>query len=153
MSLLQLVPCSSQSVRSIQFTRSTLCRKPGRLRLVGFALLMAALLLLQTLGLLHTLGHGLEHDIKHSESVAVAHATHADHAHEGAGFLNQLFSAHASDADCRLYDQLAGGHAVPSALAVTLPVAAPPFAVASFAGDALARWAALFNARGPPLTV
>ena len=131
-------------------------RPPTGLRAIGLVLLMAALLLVQALGQIHAVRHGLAADVTHGAGTAegsAPHAAHADHAHEGAGFLNQLFSAHASDADCRLYDQLAGGHAVPSALAVTVPVVAPPFAVASFAGDALARWAALFNARGPPLTV
>ena len=133
-----------------RFSSGSLLR---RLHVAGVVLLMLALLLVQTLGQLHSVTHGLKHDVNHSEQVSAAHASHTDHDHQGVGFLNQLFLNHASDADCRLYDQLAGGHAVPSALAATLPVAAPPFAVASFAGDALARWAALFNARGPPLTV
>ena len=140
--------------------RQTISLKSGRplscSRTIGLVLLMAALLLVQALGQIHAVRHGLAADVMHgagSGTASAPHVAYAGHAHDGAGFLDQLFSSHASDADCRLYDQLAGGQIVPSALAMTLPVAAPPFAVASFAGDALARWAALFDARGPPLPV
>jgi hypothetical protein len=41
---------------------------------------------------------------------------------------------------------------MPAVALMALPVVLPSFAVAIFAGEALARWAALFDARGPPLT-
>ena len=115
-----------------------------RLWLFGFVLSM---LLSQTLGQLHSVKHGYKHD----DSVVAAHSP--QDSHQEHGFLDQLFSQHSGDADCRLYDQLADSHALPFALPVTLPIVLPSFSVASFAGDALARWAALFDARGPPLTV
>ena len=69
-----------------------------------------------------------------------------------AGWTAALFSRHASDADCRLYDQASHGSAALQVIALILPMALPSFAVAIFQGEALARWAALFDARGPPLT-
>jgi hypothetical protein len=116
----------------------------GRLlRLWVFGMLVA-LLLSQSLGQLHAVKHP---GLNGTKEVANVHALH-DHA----GFLDQLFSSHSSDKDCRLYDQLGDGHAMPGVAAVVLPVVMPSLLVAIFAGQALARWAALFDARGPPLT-
>ena len=66
--------------------------------------------------------------------------------------LGVLFSSHTSASDCLLYDQASHGSAALHVMVFTLPVLLPSFAVAIFAGDALARWAALFDARGPPRT-
>ena len=41
---------------------------------------------------------------------------------------------------------------VTTVAALSLPLTTPGTGVALFAGDALARWAAQFDARGPPLT-
>ena len=125
--------------------------------LIGFVLSM---FLSQMLGHVHAVKHGFHQ----AATVATVHAGHRhdhehehehshSHSHAGVDFLALLFSSHSSDADCRLYDQLADSHAVPMFWATPLPIVLPSVAVASFAGDALARWAALFDARGPPLTV
>ena len=63
-----------------------------------------------------------------------------------------LFGHHGGTDDCRLYDQLAGGFAVPSVPIVTLPIALPTARFHFFLGEAIARWVALFDARGPPAT-
>jgi hypothetical protein len=106
--------------------------------------MLVALLLSQSLGQLHAVKHpGLNGE---NEAASV----HASHDHED--FFDQIFSSHSSGADCRLYDQLGDGHAMPGVAAVVLPVVLPSLLVAIFAGEALARWAALFDARGPPLT-
>jgi hypothetical protein len=106
--------------------------------------MLVALLLSQSLGQWHAVKHpGLN-------GTNEAARVHVSHGH--AGFIDQLFSSHSSDADCRLYDQLGDGHAMPGVAAVVLPVVMPSLLVAIFAGQALARWAALFDARGPPLT-
>ena len=91
-----------------------------RLGLLGFVL---SVLLLQTLGQLHAVKHGLKHGTAVAAlHISAAHAGHAHHDHEvdeghhdhaGASFLDQLFSQHGGDADCRLYDQLADNHAMP----------------------------------------
>lgn len=68
-----------------------------------------------------------------------------------AALLSALFGDHV-DADCRLYDQLAGAAAVLSVPLMALPVVLPTARLAFFEGEYLARWVALFDARGPPPT-
>ena len=124
-----------------------------------------ALLVSQTLGQLHAVKHVIQQGgpdaVAHAADTREMHAAHdAHHEHEhegdgdgdGEGFLDKLFSSHGSASDCRLYDHLCDGQAVPIILAAPLPIVLPSRLVAIFAGDALARWAALFDARGPPLT-
>lgn len=67
------------------------------------------------------------------------------------GGLEALFGSH-TDADCRLYDQLAGGAAAPSVPLLVLPIAMPMARFHYFLGEAIARWVVLFDARGPPST-
>jgi hypothetical protein len=110
--------------------------------------LAAALLLAQTLGFVHGVAH----------HKAAAHALagaggHADEAVLEGRVLTSLFAVHDGANDCRLYDQASHGGMLPMVVALALPVVLPPFEVAIFQGEALARWAALFDARGPPLTV
>ena len=129
-----------------------------------FAMLLAfALLLAQTLGLMHGVMHGngngngngnANHAKQHSpDSVAHLDANdHADHADHDDG-LAALFSTHDTEPDCRLYDQAGHGGAAPAVVSINLPAVLPSPLVAIFHGEALARWAALFDARGPPLTL
>ncbi|RYZ06719.1 MAG: hypothetical protein EOO24_11490, partial [Comamonadaceae bacterium] len=65
--------------------------------------------------------------------------------------LAKLFGFH-GDAECRLYDQLSGAAAVLGVPLVVLPVVLPTARFAFFEGEYLARWVALFDARGPPPT-
>jgi hypothetical protein len=51
-----------------------------------------------------------------------------------------------------LYDQLSGGHALPGLPPLLLPISLPTASFHFFLGEALARWVALFDARGPPAT-
>jgi ABC-type Zn2+ transport system substrate-binding protein/surface adhesin len=124
------------------------------------ALLLAAVLVMtQTLGVVHGITHGQSGSTLHSHDHDHAH----DHTHDHAevdvgaagkhGFLAALFSLHQEDSDCRLYDQASHDGALVTAMQLTLPVVPPSLSVAIFQGEALARWAALFDARGPPLTV
>ena len=114
--------------------------------------LVFALLLAQMLGLMHgvvhgsqmqALGSGHDHDHDHDQG------PHADH---GNGWLESLFSSHDADSDCRLFDQASHGNAAPALPALSLPILLSSFVVDIPQGEALARWAALFDARGPPLT-
>jgi hypothetical protein len=115
----------------------------GWLWLVLFALLAA-----QTLGFVHRIVHGPQ--------AALSHAVHAQHSHShaagdsGHGLIAPLFSGHGDVSDCRLYDQLGNGQAMPSVPAVLPPLMVPLFVLQFFQGEAVARWAALFDARGPP---
>ena len=117
------------------------------------ALLLAAVLVLtQTLGVVHGITHGAAGALLHSYSGSDDH----DHDHvktpSTPHFLTTLFSSHQEASDCRLYDQARHEGAVVMALPWALPALPPGVSVPLFQGKALARWAALFDARGPPLT-
>ena len=119
-------------------------------------LLAASLLLAQLLGLMHGVVHGpqahlhshsrVHHDGHHPEHSALAHAEE-----EGdGGWLAALFSSHDGDSDCRLFDQASHGQAAPSLPLLSLPLVLSTAVFDISRGEALARWAALFDARGPP---
>ena len=105
--------------------------------------LALALVLAQTLGLMHRVTHfapaGSPPSVHHAQSGAHT------------GWVDALFAGHGSDTDCRLYDPLnhEGAPAVP---ALVLPLVLTSFFLALAQGDHVARWAALFDARGPPLS-
>lgn len=108
-------------------------------------LLLFALVAAQTLGLMHRVVHpGFESDAQ----VASIHVH--DEGHHSHGWTETLFGGHDGESACRLFDQLSHGGCLPSVPAVLLPVTAPLFFLQWFQGEALARWAALFDARGPP---
>lgn len=65
---------------------------------------------------------------------------------------SRFFSSHDGDSDCRLFDQASHGNAAPAMVALCLPMVLSSFVFDISRGEALARWAALFDARGPPLT-
>lgn len=116
------------------------------------ALLLAAVLVMtQTLGVVHAIKHGASGSSLHSQNDAHEHgdaeAPSANH------FLASIFSLHQDMSDCRLFDQASHGGGLAMAIQSALPGVPPPLTVAIFQGEALARWAALFDARGPPLTV
>ncbi|MDQ0017067.1 hypothetical protein J2W23_005476 [Variovorax boronicumulans] len=113
------------------------------------AVLAIALWFAGTLGVMHRSLHvpGLP------AAAATAQAAHADkgaHVHAGHGVVS-LFGDH-TDAECRLYDQLSHGSSVPGVPLVVLPVLLPSATFAYLQGEAIARWVALFDARGPPST-
>ncbi|MDH6165877.1 hypothetical protein M2282_001005 [Variovorax boronicumulans] len=102
-----------------------------------------------TLGVMHRSLHvpGLP------AAAATVQTTQTDksaHVHAGHGVVS-LFGDH-TDAECRLYDQLSHGSSVPGVPLVVLPVLLPSATFAYLQGEAIARWVALFDARGPPST-
>lgn len=121
--------------------------------------LAAALWFASTMGLLHGTLHG--HGV-HRSAVPAAAAVLPAHAlstvvaidigaADAAGLFDALFGNHvAGDAQCQLYDQLSGGHALPSIPQIVLPLALPMAAFHFLEGEFVARWVALFDARGPP---
>lgn len=131
-------------------------RRPAALRPLAW-LLAAALCLASTLGLLHRTVHlpGVPHATAISAGTVAADrasATTHGHAHGGAlhGLL-ALFGGHDDgDLQCRLYDQLSHGSALPSVALLVLPVVLPTAVFDFMQGEALARWVLLFDARGPP---
>jgi hypothetical protein len=115
--------------------------------------LVVALWFAGTLGLMHRSLHvpGLAH--ANATAHATAQAVHAEGAQEHAarGGIVGLFGDH-SDAECRLYDQLSHGSGALGVPTVALPVLLPAATFAYLQGEAIARWVALFDARGPPAT-
>jgi hypothetical protein len=113
-------------------------------------LLVCALLLAQTLGFMHGVVHGPQLAAARKAAVQLQAAPLADKpAHD---WVAALFYSHQGDNDCRLYDQASHGSAAVEVAGAALPMLVPTLAVAFFNSEALARWAALFDARGPPLT-
>jgi hypothetical protein len=110
-------------------------------------LLLAAVVLAQALGLMHRVVHLPNAPAQLDQRSGHGHG-HA-HAHE-AGWVASLFAGHADDSSCRLFDPL-NHEAAPSVPVVALPAVAALFFLDAFQGDFVARWAALFDARGPPL--
>ncbi|MDP9897018.1 hypothetical protein J2W32_006133 [Variovorax boronicumulans] len=113
------------------------------------AVLAIALWFAGTLGVMHRSLHvpGLP---AAAAAVQVAQADKGVHVHAGHGVVG-LFGDH-TDAECRLYDQLSHGSSVPGVPLVVLPVLLPSATFAYLQGEAIARWVALFDARGPPST-
>ena len=118
--------------------------------------LACTLLLAQTLGLMHGVVHEAGNE-RHAQAPSADHNYSHSHSHGGGSthpgdWLESLFSSHDGGADCRLFDQASHGSAAPTLAQSSLPTLPPSVAVAIFQGETLARWAALFDARGPPLT-
>ena len=128
-----------------------LARRPIAAR-ATLCVLALALWLATTLGFVHRTIHGPLAAPAEAQSqsraadTAAPRADDAAHAHGMAA----LFGEH-SDADCRLYDQLSHGPAAPCVPAILLPAMLPAATFAFLEGEALARWVALFDARGPPV--
>lgn len=114
-------------------------RLPARIRSLAW-LLACALVLAQALALMHGVVHGHRYG---------APAQAAEAGTKG-GWVQALFAAHDDDSTtCKLFDSL--GHTAPPSCAVAaVPAVIPPYLLPLMAGEALARWAALFDARGPP---
>lgn len=130
---------------------------PGRVRFNGLvSLLVGALFLVQMLGLAHKLVHGPERQFLHGNelSTAVTASTHGEQSEtsENASWLAGLFSGHADDADCRLFDQASHGSAAPSVAGQCLPTVLALQVFRLSRGEALAQTAAPYSARAPPLT-
>ncbi len=129
-------------------------------RLVLLLLLVPALLLAQALGLAHGVRHAQlagSHGAA-MQAPAVQAATPGDAATSGEAATSAQASADCDDPfgahdapTCRLVDQLAHGDLLGALALPVLPVLQPPAVLLqALAGLALARWAALFDARGPP---
>ncbi len=117
-----------------------------RARLVLAGLLVLALLWAQSLGLWHRLVH---FDIGHTVKLGQVQATAGDTARTSAP-SGKLFSNHHTDTDCQLFDQLSHADGVTAKSVVGLAMVVLPQVLRASHGLAVARWHALFQARGPP---
>ena len=103
-------------------------------------LLVFALVTAQALGLMHRVVHAPHGHAPAHQQVQASHAT---------DWVAGLFAAHHDDSTCRLFDPL-NHEGAPSVPAVLLPLVPASFFLDFFQGECLARWAALYDARGPP---
>ncbi|WP_295986097.1 hypothetical protein [uncultured Variovorax sp.] len=128
---------------------------------LAFALALA-LVLASALGLMHRTLHahaGSGHAVEAVEAKGPAHGHTAD-AHAGASpahaahhGLAALFDDHEDgSALCLIMDQLQHDAATTTVLLPILPGLPPTPVLAFMQGEALRRWVALFDARGPPVT-
>lgn len=114
------------------------------------------ILFAQTLGLVHGIAHGPIHgDVGAQATQAVgAHPGHAaGNAQVALDVLETLFTQHEDAEDCRLFDAL--GQQPGAAMAGPAPPTAMPPCMQRLRrleGAFVARWATLFDARGPPLS-
>jgi hypothetical protein len=109
--------------------------------------LVLTLLWAQSLGLWHGIVHGGHGVGSVHASLAIADAGEA----KSHGFFESLFGDH-ENFDCQLFDQLSHGDALVTAPLLALPLGVPAAHIARLAGLAVARWAALFQARAPPFS-
>lgn len=128
----------------------------GRVSVYPWVLVLA-LLWAQSLGLWHGIVHG-------GRALGSVHASltlggAAPDAVLGAagaplhhGFFKSLFSNHHEGVDCELFDQLCHGDALATKLVLAVPLGVPVVPIAQLTGLAVARWAALFQARAPPFS-
>lgn len=79
----------------------------------------------------------------------VVHVPGVQAAKPSVSWTATLFSHHQDDSSCRLYDAV-GHDMAPAATLAVLPLAVPAFVLAVQQGECLARFSALFDARGPP---
>ena len=121
-------------------------RPAASARRIALAALLLVFVLAQTLGWIHRGLHGAASEGRHGSSpAAVAHAEVSG----TAAAMQDLFGNHADTSDCRLFDVLGQAGCAPApSFALPTPVSAS-YLLATHA-DFVARWVALFDARGPP---
>lgn len=114
-----------------------------RFRRTWFLLVLLALALAQTLGLMHRIVHG-------PLPAPLAHAVVAAETQAGADWLHELFAGHDKKHDCRLYDQLSHADLACGELPALEPAEFVASPVVVHPAWHLAWQAAGFLARGPP---
>ena len=118
-------------------------------------LFVLALLLAQTLGFVHkvlhhtSVSHMLVAQVNVPESVVPRLSIDAP-GHKLHGLSPNLFHHSEDDPTCRLFDQAGSADSLACPPAIVLPMAVSLFVLRFFQGEVLARWVALFEARGPP---
>ena len=105
---------------------------------MGFYLALA-LLMVPLLGLMH----GIVHDHDHADASLSQRSSQP-------GWSKALFADHESAADCLVFDQLCHADALHFLPLPALPTTLTSVVLVTLAGDFIARWAALYQARGPP---
>ena len=120
------------------------------------AVLAFCLVFAQTLGMLHGTVHNANFNNSHELQAAPSSPSHRQVATLSDGtrrttLAQLLFADHQTESDCLVYDQLNHCDAAPTLAALALPLVVQAFLLSLLSGLAVARWHALFQARGPPL--
>ena len=118
--------------------------------------LALALLMVPLLGLMHGIVHGHSHGLP--STVVSADAQGRAQARvqvqpatvDASGWAKKLFASHDKAADCLVFDQLCHADALHFLPLQALSAPLPNIVLVTLAGDFIARWAALYQARGPP---
>ena len=110
-------------------------------------MLACVLLIAQTLGMMHRVLHS---PLAKQPGALVQMRVDGGVPAPVASVFAKLFSGHQDDSDCRVFDQLSHGDAFAAPPLLAVPLLACAFLLPFFHGEALRRWAALFDARGPP---
>ncbi len=134
----------------------SLRHKPhDRRALAAVVLFVLALLLAQTLGFAHRVLHrphaaGQGGQFASMQAVPAQFQSAAGAQVKPHGHLAGLFQHNDQDPTCRIFDQAGSADSLVCVPAVTLPMALSSYVLLYFQGEVLARWVALFDARGPP---
>lgn len=112
--------------------------------------LALALVLSQTWGLVHGVVHGGASESGPQAQWRAVSDNLATHEPDPGDSLMAAFGHSDSPTECRLYDQVSHGDALPAVVAAVLPMVLQPFLLSVLSGLAVARWHAQFLARGPP---
>ena len=115
-----------------------------RLRRLACSTLLFALVVAQTLGLVHRIVHA---PIGGHPAISASASSMTS---TGMGWLKALFAGHSSEQGCDLYDQLSHADAVPAASTAAILVQAFAAVPTWHSVGHLAAQAAGFLARGPP---
>jgi hypothetical protein len=111
-----------------------------------WAWLVAAMLLAQSLGLMHNVLHTAAPQGVHAGAALPA----GPHEDAGSSWLARLFSGHDNASDCRLYDQVSHGDGIPTAALLQLPALQPLALTQVMQALAPAKPTIRLQARGPP---
>ena len=106
-------------------------------------LILFALVAAQTLGLVHRIAHGGNIGAVNFVSATQSHLT-------GGNWSDALKAGHADDVTCHVFDQASPGGCVWLSPPALPAIVFADIFIARSKSEALARWAALFEARGPP---
>ena len=121
--------------------------------------LALALLMVPLFGLMHGIVHGFSHGLSpvlvsaNSQHRAQTRAESVEHrmaTADAVSWSEKLFAGHYKAADCLVFDQLCGAQALHFLPLQVLPTTLSSLVLVTLAGDFIARWAALYQARGPP---
>lgn len=161
-----------QPLRSTRFHCMTQKYKTGTFRhriQCAVVLCWASILLLaQAAAFAHAVLHGLGGDDHHNH-VRTSFSVHAHghprvhggadqhahdegerHVHHAGGWLAHLMHGSHDDGGCKLFEAAGQGFLPGTPGRVPAAICPPRSVLAYLHGEALARWAALFDARGPP---